>query len=68
MYIFFLKHYEILKIETRAALAHYVLKELLTNAKILDGKPEAQQLMLSNIEEIKTLAIFSIDIWRSNCN
>lgn len=42
-----------LHIKTRAALADYLLKELQINTKYLDGKPEAQQLVLVNRDDIK---------------
>ncbi|KEY59794.1 WYL domain-containing protein [Serratia sp. DD3] len=42
-----------LHIKTRAALADYLLKELQVNTKYLDGKPEAQQLVLVNRDDIK---------------
>lgn len=42
-----------LRIETRAALADYLLKEMQVNTKYLDGKPEAQQLVLVNRDDIK---------------
>ncbi|MBB1270225.1 WYL domain-containing protein [Shewanella sp. SR44-3] len=40
-------------INTRAALANYLLQELHINTKMLDGTPEAQQLVLVNINEVK---------------
>lgn len=42
-----------LRLETRAALADYLLKEMQVNTKYLDGKPEAQQLVLVNRDDIK---------------
>jgi len=42
-----------LYIKTRAALADYLLKEMHINTKYLDGKPEAQQLVLVNGDDIK---------------
>ncbi|WP_342322561.1 WYL domain-containing protein [Kosakonia sp. BYX6] len=42
-----------LRIETRAALAGYLLKEMQVNTKYLDGKAEAQQLVLVNRDDIK---------------
>ncbi|WP_081979821.1 WYL domain-containing protein [Dickeya chrysanthemi] len=42
-----------LRIKTRAALADYLLKEMQVNTKYLDGKPEAQQLVLVNRDDIK---------------
>lgn len=38
---------------TRAALANYLLHELQVNTKMLDGTPEAQQLVLVNRDEVK---------------
>lgn len=40
-------------LNTRAALANYLLDELQVNTKMLDGTPEAQQLVLVNRDEIK---------------
>ena len=40
-------------INTRAALAHYVLREMQINIKMLDGTPEAQQWVLVNQDDIK---------------
>ncbi len=40
-------------IKTRAALVDYLLRELQVNTKYLDGKPEAQQLVLVNRDDIK---------------
>jgi hypothetical protein len=42
-----------LHLRTRAALAHYLLLEMQVNIKMLDGNPEAQQLVLVNMDEIK---------------
>ncbi len=42
-----------LQIECRAALVSYVLSELQVNTKMLDGTPEAQQLILVNRNDIK---------------
>ncbi|WMC09197.1 WYL domain-containing protein [Oceanimonas pelagia] len=42
-----------LKINTRAALAGYLLKEMQINTKMLDGNPAAQQLILANYDEVK---------------
>ncbi len=42
-----------LHINTRAALANYLLKEMQVNTKYLDGTPEAQQLVLVNRDDIK---------------
>ncbi len=46
-------HDGILKITTRAALMHYQLQELRVNVKMIDGSPEAQQLILVNFDEIR---------------
>ncbi len=40
-------------LKTRAALASYLLRELQVNIKMLDGTPEAQQLVLVNQDDIK---------------
>lgn len=40
-------------IHTRAALANYLLHELQVNIKMLDGTPEAQQLVLVNRDDVK---------------
>jgi predicted DNA-binding transcriptional regulator YafY len=42
-----------LELRVRAALADYLLKEMQVNTKYLDGKPEAQQLVLVNRDDIK---------------
>lgn len=42
-----------LKLTTRACLAHYLLQEMRINPKVLDGIPEAQQLVLVNFSDIK---------------
>jgi hypothetical protein len=42
-----------LELTVRAALADYLLKEMQVNTKYLDGKPEAQQLVLVNRDDIK---------------
>ena len=42
-----------LVLETRAALANYLIKEMQVNTKYLDGIPEAQQLVLVNQDDIK---------------
>lgn len=42
-----------LKINTCAALAGYLLKEMQINTKWLDGNPAAQQLILANYDEVK---------------
>ena len=41
-----------LQINTRAALADYLLKEMQVNTKYLDGRPEAQQLVMVNRDDI----------------
>lgn len=40
-------------LKTRAALASYLLKEMQVNTKMLDGRPEAQQLVLVNFDDVK---------------
>ncbi|MHA7879058.1 MAG: helix-turn-helix transcriptional regulator [Saccharospirillum sp.] len=42
-----------LNIRTRAALAQYTLQDLQVNTKMLDGNPEAQQLVLANYDDVK---------------
>lgn len=42
-----------LHITTRAALAHYLIQEMQVNTKFLAEKPEEQQLVLVNKEDIK---------------
>lgn len=42
-----------LTINTRGALAQYLLQELQINTKILDGNPAAQQLILANYQEVE---------------
>ncbi|WP_207061639.1 WYL domain-containing protein [Motiliproteus sp. SC1-56] len=42
-----------LRLSTRAALVQYLLIELQVNVKMLDGCPEAQQLVLINQDELK---------------
>lgn len=42
-----------LKINVRAALAGYLLREMQINTKWLDGNPAAQQLILANYDEVK---------------
>lgn len=42
-----------LELTVRAALADYLLKQMQVNTKYLDGKPEAQQLVLVNRDDIK---------------
>lgn len=43
----------ILPITTRGCLVHYLLRELQVNTKMLDGTPEAQQLVCVNLADIK---------------
>lgn len=43
----------LLHIQTRAALADYLLREMQVNTKYLDGRPEAQQLVLVNRDDVK---------------
>ena len=47
-----------LAIECRASLVSYLLFELQVNTKILDGTPEAQQLVLLNQNDIRPWLIF----------
>lgn len=42
-----------LHLTTRAPLANYLLQEIQVNTKMLDGRPEAQQLVLVNYEDVK---------------
>ncbi|OIN06639.1 WYL domain-containing protein [Oceanisphaera psychrotolerans] len=42
-----------LRLNTRAALANYLLQDMQINVKMLDGNPAAQQLILANIDDIK---------------
>lgn len=42
-----------LHIKTRAALVQYTLHSMQVSTKMLDGNPEAQQLVLSNATELK---------------
>ncbi|MDO6459077.1 WYL domain-containing protein [Granulosicoccaceae sp. 1_MG-2023] len=42
-----------LTLTCRAALVHYLLQEMQVNIKVLDGSPEAQQLVLVNTEELR---------------
>jgi predicted DNA-binding transcriptional regulator YafY len=42
-----------LQLSTRAALANYLLQEMQVNYKMLDGTPEAQQLILVNLDEVR---------------
>ena len=41
-----------LVIETRAALAHYILQELKLDPQKIEARPEAQQLMIANLKEV----------------
>lgn len=43
----------VLTIKTRGALVHYALKQLHVDDKVLQGKPSAQQIVISNYNEIK---------------
>ncbi len=42
-----------LHITTRACLVQYLIQEMQVNTKILDGTPEAQQLVLVNRDDVK---------------
>ncbi len=42
-----------LQITTRACLVQYLIQEMQVNTKILDGTPEAQQLVLVNRDDVK---------------
>jgi predicted DNA-binding transcriptional regulator YafY len=42
-----------LRITTRACLAQYLLQEMRVNTKIVDAIPEAQQIVLVNLSDIK---------------
>ncbi|MCR6650193.1 MAG: WYL domain-containing protein [Cellvibrionaceae bacterium] len=42
-----------LHITTKACMVNYLLKEMQVNTKMLDGTPEAQQLVLVNREDIR---------------
>jgi len=42
-----------LKITTRGCLVQYLLREMQVSTKVLDGTPEAQQLVCVNLPEIK---------------
>lgn len=42
-----------LKINTRAALAQYVVQAFRVNPRVLRGKPEAQQVEIANLEELR---------------
>ncbi len=43
----------VLKIPTRGSLVHYALKQLQIDDKVLQGKPSAQQVVISNFDAIK---------------
>lgn len=43
----------LLKIPTRGCLVHYALKQLQIDDKVLQGKPSAQQIIISNYNDIK---------------
>lgn len=43
----------LLKIETRGTLVEYALKQLGIDHKIIDAKPEAQQIIIANLDEIQ---------------
>lgn len=42
-----------LMIETRAALAHYVLQQFNLDPQKIEAKPEAQQLMIANLKDVE---------------
>lgn len=42
-----------LRITTKGCLVQYLLQEMQVNTKILDGIPEAQQLVLVNLDDVK---------------
>ncbi len=42
-----------LELKTKAALAHYLLQQIQVNLKTLDANPEAQQLELVNLKDVK---------------
>lgn len=42
-----------LVVKTRAALAQYLIQEMQVSVKVLDGTPEAQQLVLVNMQEVR---------------
>ncbi|WP_432463661.1 helix-turn-helix transcriptional regulator [Agarivorans sp. QJM3NY_33] len=42
-----------LHMTTRAALVSYLLKQMQVNTKMIDANPQAQQLMLDNLDDIK---------------
>lgn len=43
----------VLSIKTRGVLVHYALKQLQIDDKVLQGKPSAQQIIISNYKEIQ---------------
>lgn len=43
----------VLRIETRAALAQYVLQTLHIDPHVINAKPEAQQIVVKNLDEVK---------------
>lgn len=43
----------VLAIKTRGALVHYALKQLQIDDKVLQGKPSAQQIVISNYQQIR---------------
>lgn len=43
----------VLSIRTRGALVHYALQQLQIDDKVLQGKPSAQQIVISNYNEIR---------------
>lgn len=43
----------VLKISTRGSLVHYALKQLQIDDKVLQGKPSAQQIVISNFKDIE---------------
>jgi hypothetical protein len=42
-----------LRIATRAALVQYVVQAFRVNSHVLQGKPEAQQVEIANLEELR---------------
>ena len=43
----------VLNIQTRGVLVHYALKQLQIDDKVLQGKPSAQQIVISNYKDIE---------------
>jgi len=43
----------VLKIPTRGSLVHYALKQLQIDDKVLQGKPSAQQIVISNFRDVE---------------